>query len=563
MKKILLILLSLALSPMAFAANVPYFTGQSGNNPLVFPTNMQDMNVLVGNINTSIASADFSPGISYNFTAAQIFSGGINSTTTPGYQINGGNGLTITNGNFPFLGAPTCVGNCDTFVGALAGGNITSPLDHLSTLVGFNAGGAMNSTNTESTAVGWNAAGNITGSSTLYFITAMGVNSLGLCTTGCISDVVIGTDTALHSMTLTQSVVIGQQALNLGNGTNLVALGYDAMQWNATATGLTKSIAIGAFSLGGSLATTATNNIAIGDSALINVTTANNNVAIGINALAGNASGTSTLDTVAIGNQAMIVTTTAQRDVAIGALAGNQLTTGADEVFIGWKAGQNTTTGVGNVCIGSGDCAGVTGGNNTVVGSGSGIAITGNTNTIVGRNGGAAITSASNNLILGGNNTGSVLTTGAGNILIASGAQAVNVAASSTTGTINVENVWKATGTATPSTSVTTVAGTLAVAGSSLTVGGTSVLPTLSGTTSAIGGSPLLAGACAAGTVTVTGATSSMVATTSPAADPDSVLSTGIAIYAFVSSADTVTVRVCAIVAVTPAAVAYNVRIIQ
>lgn len=85
----------------------------------------------------------------------------------------------------------------------------------------------------------------------------------------------------------------------------------------------------------------------------------------------------------------------------------------------------------------------------------------------------------------------------------------------------------------------------------------------LSGTTAAIGGSALLAGACAAGTVTVTGAASSMVATASPSADPDSTLATGVAIYAFVSAANTVAVRVCAIVAVTPAAVTYNVRVLQ
>lgn len=86
---------------------------------------------------------------------------------------------------------------------------------------------------------------------------------------------------------------------------------------------------------------------------------------------------------------------------------------------------------------------------------------------------------------------------------------------------------------------------------------------TLSGTTASIGGSPLLAGACAAGTATVTGATSAMVASASPSSDPDSTLSTGIAIYAFVSSTNTVTVRVCAIVAVTPTATTYNVRVLQ
>lgn len=85
----------------------------------------------------------------------------------------------------------------------------------------------------------------------------------------------------------------------------------------------------------------------------------------------------------------------------------------------------------------------------------------------------------------------------------------------------------------------------------------------LSGTSASLGGSALLAGACTAGTVTVTGARSTMVATASPSADPDSTLSTGIAIYAFVSSNDTVTVRICAIVAVTPAATTYNVRVLQ
>jgi hypothetical protein len=87
--------------------------------------------------------------------------------------------------------------------------------------------------------------------------------------------------------------------------------------------------------------------------------------------------------------------------------------------------------------------------------------------------------------------------------------------------------------------------------------------PLLAGTTAAIGGSALLAGQVAQGTVTIAGATTSMVATASPSSDPDSSLSAGIAIYAFVSAANTVTVRVCAIVAVTPAAVTYNVRVIQ
>lgn len=96
-----------------------------------------------------------------------------------------------------------------------------------------------------------------------------------------------------------------------------------------------------------------------------------------------------------------------------------------------------------------------------------------------------------------------------------------------------------------------------------INLGGAAIKPTLSGTTAAIGGSLLAPGACVAGTVTVTGATSAMTATASPSADPDSTLSTGIAIYSFVSSSNTVTVRICAIVSVTPASVTYNVRVIQ
>jgi hypothetical protein len=89
------------------------------------------------------------------------------------------------------------------------------------------------------------------------------------------------------------------------------------------------------------------------------------------------------------------------------------------------------------------------------------------------------------------------------------------------------------------------------------------VLSPLTGTTAAIGGSALLAGQCSAGTATVTGATTSMAVAVSPSSDPDSNLSAGIGIYGFVSSSNTVTVRVCAIVAVTPSSVTYNVRVIQ
>lgn len=86
--------------------------------------------------------------------------------------------------------------------------------------------------------------------------------------------------------------------------------------------------------------------------------------------------------------------------------------------------------------------------------------------------------------------------------------------------------------------------------------GGTSVL---SGLTGSIGGGALLAGACTSGTVNVTGATTSMVAL----ADPNTYPGDGIIWDGQVTSAGVVTVKVCAILALTPTVSTYNVRILQ
>lgn len=92
-------------------------------------------------------------------------------------------------------------------------------------------------------------------------------------------------------------------------------------------------------------------------------------------------------------------------------------------------------------------------------------------------------------------------------------------------------------------------------------VSGTSIKP-LRGVTGSIGGSLLTAGACTGGNATVTGATTAMVASASPVADPDPGLSTGVVWDAFVASAGTVTVRVCGLVAVTPNATTYQVAVV-
>jgi hypothetical protein len=81
----------------------------------------------------------------------------------------------------------------------------------------------------------------------------------------------------------------------------------------------------------------------------------------------------------------------------------------------------------------------------------------------------------------------------------------------------------------------------------------------LAGTTASIGGSLLAAGGCTSGTVTVTGATTAMVAVS----DPNTYPGDGLNWSAQVTSANTVTVRVCAVLALTPTASTYNVRVLQ
>lgn len=92
-----------------------------------------------------------------------------------------------------------------------------------------------------------------------------------------------------------------------------------------------------------------------------------------------------------------------------------------------------------------------------------------------------------------------------------------------------------------------------------INVNGGAVNAALVGTTGSIGGGALLAGACTSGTVAVTGATTAMGVNATPVAYPGD----GTDWKGYVSSAGTVTVKVCGLVAVTPTATTYNVRVIQ
>lgn len=95
----------------------------------------------------------------------------------------------------------------------------------------------------------------------------------------------------------------------------------------------------------------------------------------------------------------------------------------------------------------------------------------------------------------------------------------------------------------------------------SLFVQGTAVLPNLTGTTGSIGGGSLANGACTSGTVSVTSSTTSMSVSASPVTYPGD----GFHWEPYVSTAGTVTVKVCNATGATgtPTASAYNVRVQQ
>lgn len=84
-------------------------------------------------------------------------------------------------------------------------------------------------------------------------------------------------------------------------------------------------------------------------------------------------------------------------------------------------------------------------------------------------------------------------------------------------------------------------------------------LAVLSGTTGSIGGGLLTAGSCTSGTVAIVGATTSMGVAATPVTYPGD----GSTWDAYVSAPGTVTVKVCAVIALTPTASTYNVRVLQ
>jgi hypothetical protein len=187
---------------------------------------------------------------------------------------------------------------------------------------------------------------------------------------------------------------------------------------NATVTG-TLNLAMGESAVAN--LTTGNRNVAVGQAALIANTSGDDNVALGQSALHANLSGTSnvalgyqTLFTntansanVAIGNQALHGLNGADHNISIGSLSGYALTTGAQNIQLGsaFSTSRGPTTGSGNVIIGT-DAGGTlaAGANNTILGGSAAQSLTGGSNSVyIGAYPGASnITGGSNNTLIGG-----------------------------------------------------------------------------------------------------------------------------------------------------------------
>ena len=252
---------------------------------------------------------------------------------------------------------------------AATGGNNTA--------VGYFSG-LSQTTATSNTAIGWSAMKlATTGSSN----TAIGTVSMGNGAVTGGENSAIGYATLLSLTSGSRNTAVGNTAGQaITGGSNNTALGYGAMIGNATGS---NNIAIGYQTLG--LATIPVSAIAIGYQAM------GNGAASGIN-------------NIALGNSALLQMSTATNNTAIGNSALTAATTGGFNTAVGAGAGAGVQTGTSNVMFGAAAGSILTGSSNTLLGTNAGSLITtGNYNTIIGASTGGVgtpVAATNSNLIV-------------------------------------------------------------------------------------------------------------------------------------------------------------------
>jgi hypothetical protein len=305
------------------------------------------------------------------------------------------------------------------------------------------------STGSENMAIGYEAMTGISGTPlTGNYNTAIGTQALGALQGATYQDTGIGYEAGRYISTGQYNVAIGVQALNGSSGNPLTGNG---------------NLGIGSGALT-SIQGAATENVAIGLQALENSTTASYNTAIGTAAMAGTSANplTGNGENAAVGWLALSsITGTAGGNTSVGYATLLDDTAGGNNTALGWLALSSNTTGNDSTAIGYYALGNSTGSPNTAIGFEAGNAITSGTdNTLVGFQAGVDVT-GSHNIILGEDPSGAI-TSGSSNILVGNSLSKVTKTSSNQ---IDIGDVIVVTGAGTPSTSNTTIEGTLTVSG--------------------------------------------------------------------------------------------------
>ena len=192
--------------------------------------------------------------------------------------------------------------------------------------------------------------------------TAIGSTALAHDTIGD-NNTATGSQALFSNTTGSRNTAVGLNALfGNTNGTDNTALGFNALSLNGFDAINNTAIGSGALSAGssGSFNTaigfnalqnnTASDNTAVGDSALLNNTNGTENTATGVVALFKNTTGS---NNTAVGLAALLNNTTGSNNTADGLNALINNNTGSNNIALGVSAGSNLTTGSNNIDIGA------------------------------------------------------------------------------------------------------------------------------------------------------------------------------------------------------------------
>jgi hypothetical protein len=306
-------------------------------------------------------------------------------------------------------------------------------------------GGAGNADMTGNIAIGANAL-NSTSTNSHTGTIAIGYETLTALTSGA-GNTAVGYQAGDNLDAGNYNTILGYQALSAedGHGYN-VAVGYQALLvQNAGAD--VGNVAIG-YQAGKAISTGA-RNLAIGKGAMDSLTVGDDNVAIGYDALGTMAATDNNDKNIAIGSYALAnagaSSNVASDNVAIGYSAGVQVTTADNSTFIGSNAGAAITTGASNMAIGSAAMdAAQTSQDNIAIGAaamGNINHANSNENVVIGNYAGdgmGTLDGNANNILIGQHCGGGTWTSSATSSVVAIGHYALDGALNNVDGTVAI-----------------------------------------------------------------------------------------------------------------------------